>query len=365
MPSKYFAFIIISGSLLLATICGCGKEEQSAPQLSNQANERDFAEIHKNVNLGQQNQPKIQGDTSSESGHGMGFVHGKKEKPDPNKTIASVNEEKILRKDLDKILDRFRKHVPPGAIPSLEKQITEQLVTQAILRQFVQKKGLSTTDEIVDNEINKMRENIAKNPAAEGKTLEQFLEIQGSNIDELRTAIRMSAALEDHVSKGVDDQKLEVYFIEHINEFNGELVTASHILVDTKGMTAQEDLDRARAKIDSIKKELNGGADFAELAKKYSDCPTGKMGGELGSFPRQGVMVETFANAAFSTEVGKVSEPVKTEFGYHLIRVAEHTPAKDVSFSEVKDAVREKLVAIEMNDLIKDLRDSAQVEISL
>lgn len=361
MLSKYFTFIAISG-LILATICGCGKDDHySAPQVSNQTNEKDFAEIHKNVDLGQD----IHGSESSGGGHGMGFVHGKREKPDPNKTIASVNEEKILRKDLDKILERFRKHVPPGAIPSLEKQITEQLVTQAVLRQFVQEKGLETTDEIVDNEINKMRENIAKNPAAEGKTLEQFLEIQGSNIDELRTAIRMSAALEAYVAKNVDDKTLEDYFIEHINEFNGEQITASHILVDTKGMTEQEDLDRARAKIESIKKELDGGANFAELAKKYSDCPTGKMGGELGSFPRHGVMVEAFANAAFATEVGKVSDPVKTEFGYHLIHVTDHTPAKDVSFSEVKDAVREKLVAIEMNNLIKDLRDNAQVEINL
>ncbi|WP_347272694.1 peptidylprolyl isomerase [Candidatus Kuenenia sp.] len=361
MVGKHFTFIIISGLLMLAAVSGCGKDESGVPQLSSQANERDFEEIHKNVNLGQETKAVA----TSGSDHGMGFVHGKKEKPDPNKIIASVNDEKILRKDLDKILDRFRKQVPPGAIPSLEKQIAEQLVTQAILRQFVQEKGLDVADDVVNNEINKMRENIAKNPAAEGKTLEQFLEIQGSNIDELRTAIRMSAALDAYVTNNVDDKTLENYFIKNINEFTGEEVTASHILIGTKGMEEQEDLDKARAKIESIKKELDNGANFAELAKKYSECPTGKTGGELGSFPRHGAMVETFANAAFSTEVGKVSEPVKTEFGYHLIYVTNHTPAKDVSFGAVKDAVREKLVAIEMGDLINDLRDNAQVEINL
>jgi len=217
----------------------------------------------------------------------------------------------------------------------------------------------------VDKEIAKMRENIKKNPTTKDKTLEQFLEFQGSNIDELRTAIRMSAAIETYVSNGVDDKKQEEYFMKNISNFNGETVTASHILVDTKGMKAQEELDKARAKIESVKKELDEGADFAECAKKYSDCPTGKTGGDLGSFPRHGVMVEAFAKAAFATEVGKVSDPVKTEFGYHLIKVAASTPAKDVSFSEVKDKVREVLVAIEMNNLVKDLKEKAKIEITL
>ena len=76
-------------------------------------------------------------------------------------------------------------------------------------------------------------------------------------------------------------------------------------------------------------------------------------------------MVEDFAKAAFATEVGKVSDPVKTEFGYHLIKVTANTPAKDVSFSEVKDRVREVLVGIEMNNLVKDLKEKAKIEITL
>ena len=76
-------------------------------------------------------------------------------------------------------------------------------------------------------------------------------------------------------------------------------------------------------------------------------------------------MVEEFAKAAFAIEAGKVSEPVKTEFGYHLIKVTAHNPAKDVSFSEVKDKVREVLVANEMNNLVNDLKEKAKIEITL
>lgn len=365
MVKRATIFLFFLGLLALC-VYGCGKNESGSVQVSGESSDQDFAKIHKNVDFSKEDKQKMHGMGMSmeDSGHGMG-VHGKKEKVDPNKVVATVNGEKILRKDLDKILDRFKNHVNPAALVSLEQQITEQLVAQSLLRQFVREKNLTVSDEVVEKEIAKMRENIKNNPATKDKTLEQFLEFQGSNIDELKTAIRMSAAIENCVSQGIDDKKTEEYFIKNISNFNGETVTASHILVDTKGMKTQEELDKAKAKAESIKKELDEGADFAELAKKYSDCPTGKTGGSLGSFPRHGVMVEAFADAAFAIEVGKVSDPVKTEFGYHLIKVTDHATPKDVSFSEVKDKVRNELVGIEMSNLVRELREKAKVEITL
>lgn len=367
---KGITVFLVFASLFALSVCGCRKNESGDPQLSSQSTEQDFAKIHKNVNFNQGDKEKMHSagmpqEDSTYGGHGMTSVHGKKEKVDPNKVIATVNNEKIIRNDLDKILERFKNHVNPAAITSMEQQITDQLVTQCLLRQFVGEKKITVSAEVVDKEIAKMRDNIKNNPSTKDRTLEQFLEFQGSNIDELKTAINMSAAIENYVSKDVDDKKMEEYFIKNISKFNGETATASHILVDTKGKTVQEELDKARAKIESIKKELDEGADFAELAKKYSDCPTGKTGGELGTFPRHGAMVEDFAKAAFATEVGKVSDPVKTEFGYHLIKVTAKTPPKDVSFSQVKDKVREELVALEMNNLINNLREKAKIEITL
>jgi peptidyl-prolyl cis-trans isomerase C len=367
---KRVAVFISFLSVLAFFLYGCGKNESGTVVATSGSSEQDFAKIHKNVNFNEQEKEKMHGlgtasEEVAEGGHGSGMHGSKKEKPDPNKVIATVNNEKILRKELDTILSRFKYHVNPSAIPSLEQQITEQLVTQSLLRQFVTEKKLTTSEDVVNKEIAKMRENIKNNPASKDKTLEQFLEIQGSNVDELKTAIRMSAAIESYVSKGVDDKKVEEYFMKNLASFNSETVTASHILVSTQGMKAQDELDKARAKIDSIKKELDNGADFAECAKKYSDCPTGKTGGDLGSFPRKGAMVESFANAAFATEVGKISDPVKTEFGYHLIKVTAHTPAKDVSFGDVKDKVREELVGMEISSLVNSLRENAKIDITL
>ena len=159
----------------------------------------------------------------------------------------------------------------------MEQQITEQLVTQSVLRQFVVEQKLTTPEEVVDKEVAKMRDNIKKNPTTKDKTLEQFLEFQGSNIEELKTAIRMSAAIETYVSKGVDDKKQEEYFIKNISNFNGETVTASHILVDTKGMKAQEELDKAKAKIESIKKNSTKGQTLQSVQRNILTALRGRQ----------------------------------------------------------------------------------------
>ena len=90
--------------------------------------------------------------------------------------------------------------------------------------------------------------------------------------------------------------------------------TARHILVESK-----EDCE-------DLKSQIEGGADFTEMAQKHSKCPSGKQGGDLGEFTK-GQMVPEFDQVVFSDEVGKVHGPVKTDFGYHLIEITSRTEA--------------------------------------
>ncbi len=91
-------------------------------------------------------------------------------------------------------------------------------------------------------------------------------------------------------------------------------IRASHILVSTDAHSK----DDAKAEIEALHKKISEGADFAELAREASDCPSGKSGGDLGHFGR-GSMVPEFEQAAFGLEVDALSDPVETDFGYHLI----------------------------------------------
>ena len=87
---------------------------------------------------------------------------------------------------------------------------------------------------------------------------------------------------------------------------------ASHILVDTE------------EKCEKLKQEIADGADFADIAKEHSSCPSGKQGGDLGEFG-QGQMVREFDEVVFSSEVNVVHGPVKTQFGYHLLKITSRT----------------------------------------
>ncbi len=101
-----------------------------------------------------------------------------------------------------------------------------------------------------------------------------------------------------------------------------EQVRASHILLMYAGSarsTASRTKDQAAQQIQALKSELDAGADFADLARKHSDCPSAKQGGDLGAFGR-GQMVGPFEQAAFALPVGGTSGVVETQFGYHLIR---------------------------------------------
>jgi len=88
--------------------------------------------------------------------------------------------------------------------------------------------------------------------------------------------------------------------------------TARHILVDTE--------EQCR----SLKSEIEGGADFADLARQHSSCPSGRQGGDLGEFG-PGMMVPEFDRVVFSADVGTVQGPVRTQFGYHLLEVTSRT----------------------------------------
>lgn len=99
-------------------------------------------------------------------------------------------------------------------------------------------------------------------------------------------------------------------------------VRASHILLMYAGSarsSATRSKEEALTGIQKIKAELDGGADFANLARSHSDCPSGKSGGDLGVFGR-GQMVAEFERSAFGMEVGQTSDVIETDFGYHLIR---------------------------------------------
>lgn len=158
-------------------------------------------------------------------------------------------------------------------------------------------------------------------------------------LEDARRAILTQMAIQATISNiTVKDADIEEYYNENRNFFNEEeQVSAKHILVDS--------LEKAEEVIAAI----NSGIDFGEAARKFSSCPSKEQGGSLGYFKR-GMMVPEFEDAAFSLEKGKLSNPVKTQFGYHLIIVDDKTEPTVKSFDEVKEIIRTQLTQDKQNN---------------
>ncbi|NLI90580.1 MAG: peptidylprolyl isomerase [Epulopiscium sp.] len=128
----------------------------------------------------------------------------------------------------------------------------------------------------------------------------------------------------------VDEAEVKAFFDNNKDMFKQEAsAVASHILVDDK-----ETADKVLA-------EIKDGLSFADAAKKYSTCPSKEQGGSLGEFTR-GRMVPEFEDAAFSMKAGEISEPVQTQFGYHIIELDSINDPEEVLFDDVKDQVKQQ-----------------------
>jgi parvulin-like peptidyl-prolyl isomerase len=137
-----------------------------------------------------------------------------------------------------------------------------------------------------------------------------------------------------------------------------ERVRARHILLQLPSDADEATVAAAEARAEEIRARLEAGEDFAALAKEYSDDPGSKdAGGDLGFFGR-GQMVKPFEDAAFALEPGVVSEPVRSDFGIHIIRVEEHTQARNTPFEEVRTDLARELLEREVR--MEQAREQAQ-----
>jgi peptidyl-prolyl cis-trans isomerase D len=149
---------------------------------------------------------------------------------------------------------------------------------------------------------------------------------------------------EDYAGRVViSEDDIRDYYEGHPDEFKiPETVEARHILIKVDQNAKAEEVESARKKAEEIYKLAKEGRDFAELARKYSEDPTKAKGGYLGTFRRE-EMIEPFSDKAFSMNAGDISEPVRTPFGWHIIKVEKVNAAKTIPLSEAEAGIREKL----------------------
>ncbi|WP_349409587.1 peptidylprolyl isomerase [Pseudalkalibacillus sp. SCS-8] len=208
------------------------------------------------------------------------------------------------------------------------QELKNQPQSEQILKDLVQYKVLSEKYEVTDKELDKEIEYLKKQFGGEDgfkKALEQS-GIKGE--EELREVVKRNLVFFKAQSEGLEVSEKEMKK-KYEEEYKVEEVEARHILVKDE-KTAKE-----------VKQKLEDGGDFAKLAKEYSQDPGSKdSGGDLGTFKR-GQMVPEFEDAAFTLEPGKISEPVKSQHGYHIIEVLNQ---KKQSYEEAKYQIKKAIL---------------------
>ena len=226
-------------------------------------------------------------------------------------------------------------------------------------------------EEITEAEFNAFLQNVPReqqaylsNPAMRSHYLDQLIALHlfakdGADQKLIANAKRdilaqmsMAEALKNVT---VSDEEIRTFYEENKNQFTkGGKVRAKHILTDSE--------DKCKEILEEIE---NGTKAFEVAAQEYSTCPSGQKGGDLGEFGR-GQMVKEFEDAAFNGEVGKVIGPVKTQFGYHLIKVENRTEETIASFDEAKESIRRNLLNMKQNtaynEKVKALREKYNVK---
>jgi peptidyl-prolyl cis-trans isomerase C len=185
--------------------------------------------------------------------------------------------------------------------------------------------------------------------AAEDKKVENNEEFK-KRLAFTRSRLLMDSLLATEGKAATTDEAMKKVYQDASKQISGEQeVHARHILVETE--------DEAKA----IAEELKKGADFAELAKKKSKDPGASDGGDLGFFTKD-QMVPEFSNVAFTLEPGKISDPVKSQFGWHIIKVEEKRSRKAPEFEQVKSQIETYVTRKAQADYVAKLREAAKVE---
>jgi peptidyl-prolyl cis-trans isomerase C len=220
-----------------------------------------------------------------------------------------------------------------------------------------------------DNEIKATMDQITANLPPD-KKLDDVLKEQNITKDDIILGINVKKLLAQDLGKKAKASQKEIskFYTENKDKFiMPENVHVRHILVTLGEGDDEKVKEEKKAKIEDLRKQLLGGADFAEVAKKNSDCPSKENGGDLG-FITRGKTVKPFEDAAFSQEKNVIGPVITTEYGYHVIQVLEKNPSKTVSLEEAKSRIAAYLEQKRQQDafsaLLKKLREKAKIVIS-
>jgi peptidyl-prolyl cis-trans isomerase C len=281
--------------------------------------------------------------------------------------LAKVNGKAITEKDVawqqDMLMQQLQGYADSAQIesmkPNMRKQAMDNAINRILLEETLKKQAIKSSKEQIDSRLEYYRKNFVSEEAYQAD-----LKKRNMTADQFRREIEVGLEAEDLFNrrtaaiKPASDEEIRAFYDDNQERFQQpERVRASHILI----MVDKTDSDAARAQkkqeAQRILGELKKGTDFAEAARKYSDCPSKEQGGDLSYFER-GRMVPEFEKVAFVLKTGQISDVVETQFGYHIIKVTDHAKPSTVPFDQAKENISRYLMEQKKQQVITAYFDS-------
>lgn len=288
--------------------------------------------------------------------------------------VAVVNGENITYDDIDanakNMLIQNRIYQQLDYKDSLvQHESLEWLISNIVLKNEI----ANHTIEVLDEEVDRGIEIIKNNFTSEEEFLDA-LQSEGQTVRQLReqivNSIKIRKMLDEEVfskDMSVSDSEMKKFYDAHKDEFRkNERIRASHILVKVARKAPESAVRKARQKIEMIQGKIKNGEDFTSLAQDYSEDPSSKNGGDLGFFEK-GDLLKEFDDTAFSLSLNETSEIIRTDLGFHIIKLTDTKKSQQIPFADVKDDVKNLTIQQKQDDALKNYIDKLkkQVDISV
>lgn len=280
----------------------------------------------------------------------------------PAEVLATVNGQSITRGEVVNILNRLP--LRPGTTQSDAYEIALNVVVNTkLLLQFLKAQKVQVTQADVDAARKKIEDELKTN----NRNLPSELAANNSSIEELNKQIAEGMLWEKYRLTQATDAALKKYVVDNQDFFNRTQVRASHILVKADPDAPAADKEKARKKLVDIKAQIEKGQiNFADAANKFSEDDGNQMtpsGGDLGYFLRKNQYIEKFSAAAFAMKKGMISDPVETEFGFHLIQVTDRREGTPVDFEKAKPEIVDLYTSELQEKIVEAERTKAKIDV--
>lgn len=283
-----------------------------------------------------------------------------------DKKIAVAEVEDMVKRyvSVSKKLDTLYREPSGLLLENMRRQFLNGVIDRILILEQAGALNLAVTEEELDAKINLLRKD--NNTILEEESFNKYLAEQGMTKEKFRLNIREIMLMEkfrDRIASEltVADSEIQAYYGSHQADYAREVVDAAHILVAAP--EGVKDVKSLEARAAEAASKARSGEDFAKLARKYSDDPgSGKRGGGLGAVTR-GDMVGEFDAALFGLKKNEVAGPVRTQFGFHVIK-ALSDPRREVRpLADVKDAIRRTVVSEKIKQRLGALRQGKEIKI--